>query len=59
MSPKADVNETMQMYAHYQKGLSCAEVGKIYHYDPQTVWRRFKIHGLKTRRPGSYKKEQS
>lgn len=59
MSAKADLNETLKMYADYQTLQSCAKVGKKYHYDPQTVWRRFKINGLKMHRPGGRKKEQS
>lgn len=46
---KSDPNQTAAMYADYQSGMSCADVGAKYHYDAQTVWRRFKTAGLQMR----------
>lgn len=42
---KSNVAETEAMYADYKSGLSCAEVGKKWHYNAETIWKRFKVAG--------------
>ena len=42
-------HETERMYRDYLTGMSCAAIGRKYHYDAQTVWSRFKKRGWETR----------
>lgn len=57
MRPKANAQETAQMYADYQAGMSCYTIGRKYHYNPTTVWNRFKTAGLKLRPSNKAKSE--
>lgn len=48
-----NAEETARMYADYQTGMSVLAVGLKYYYSPTAVWKRFKDHGLETRKRGA------
>ncbi len=47
-----NTGETERMYADYCGGMSCVEVGDKYFYSGPTVWKRFRHHGLTSRKRG-------
>lgn len=48
-----NLSETLEMYEYYKAGMSLAQIGAKYHYNPETIWKRFKVAGLKMRAQGA------